>query len=97
MLLAILAVVFGPWMSLDATSYCQGSTTASGEHVYVGEVAMNTLPLGTRIVVSPAVFGRSRFRVEDRIGWGSQIDFYNPSCAAAVQFGRRTIRVRVVK
>lgn len=85
----------GPWVSLDATSYCQGTITASGSHVYVGEVASNMWPLGTVLQVSPPVFGLNRFRVMDRIGWGSQIDFYQPSCSAAVQFGRRTVRVRV--
>jgi hypothetical protein len=38
-----------------------------------------------------------RFVVLDRIGWGSSIDFYNPSCAAAIDFGRRVERVHVVK
>lgn len=84
------------WTTLDATSYCQGTITASGEHVYVGEVANNTYPLGTVIRVAPAVWGLTRFRVEDRIGHGSQIDFYTPSCNAAIQFGRRTEKVHVV-
>jgi hypothetical protein len=43
------------------------------------------------------VFGRRYFRVEDRIGWGSQIDFYDPSCSAAEWFGRRSERVTVLR
>jgi 3D (Asp-Asp-Asp) domain-containing protein len=82
-------------VSLGATSYCQGTVTASGQRPYVGEVANNMWPLGTRIVVSPPVWGLSRFVVEDRIGAYSQIDFYNPSCGAADDFGRRIERVRV--
>jgi hypothetical protein len=52
--------------------------------------------LGTRLEVSPSVYGRRFFRVEDRIGYGSQIDFYNPSCEAADVFGRRVERVTVL-
>jgi hypothetical protein len=83
-------------VSLDATSYCQGTVTASGQAPYIGEVANNMWPLGTRIEVSPAVFGRRYFRVEDRIGWGSSLDFFNPSCSAADEFGRRVERVTVL-
>jgi hypothetical protein len=83
-------------VSLDATSYCQGTVTASGEAPYVGEVANDVWSLGTRLEVSPRVFGRRFFRVEDRIGWGSQIDFYNSSCSAADVFGRRVERVAIL-
>jgi hypothetical protein len=83
------------WVALDTTSYCQGTVTASGRHVFLGEAANNTLPLGTRVRVRPRVFGRSRFIILDRIGWGSQMDFYNPSCSAAVSYGRRVEEVRV--
>jgi 3D (Asp-Asp-Asp) domain-containing protein len=57
---------------------------------------MTTEPLGTVITISPAAFGRSRFVVLDRIGSGSQLDIYNPSCRAAIDYGRRTERVRVL-
>jgi 3D (Asp-Asp-Asp) domain-containing protein len=92
-LIVTLGMSSGP--QLQATSYCQGTITASGEAPYVGEVANNMWPLGTRVEVSPAVFGRRFFHVEDRIGYGSQIDFYNPSCQRAIQFGRRIERVSV--
>lgn len=82
---------------LDATAYCQGTVTASGRAPFVGEVANNTWPLGTRLRVSPPVWGHTRFVVLDRIGWGSQIDFYTPSCSIALAFGRRVERVQVVK
>jgi hypothetical protein len=81
---------------LDSTAYCQGTTTASGQHVRLGEVAMAGVPFGTRIVVSPAVFGRTRFVVLDRYGYGTQLDFYNPSCSAAIDYGRRLEHVRIV-
>lgn len=94
MLLILLS--FHPWASLEATSYCQSGRTAAGVETYVGEVASNLYPLGTQIMVAPAVFGRTRFRVEDRIGWGSRLDFYTPSCEQAIVFGRRLERVRVI-
>jgi 3D (Asp-Asp-Asp) domain-containing protein len=84
-------------VALDASAYCQGDITASGRAPFVGEVAANIYPLGTRLVVSPAVWGRTRFVVEDRIGWGSSIDFYTPECPTAIEFGRRVERVQVVK
>jgi 3D (Asp-Asp-Asp) domain-containing protein len=84
-------------LTLEATSYCQGTVTASGEPPFIGEVANNTYPLGTRLSVSPPVWGRTRFVVEDRIGAFSQIDFYNSSCQAALDFGRRVERVHVIR
>jgi 3D (Asp-Asp-Asp) domain-containing protein len=84
-------------VAVNATSYCQSGLTASGRPTFLGEVAGNMWPLGTHLVVSPAVWGRTRFVVEDRIGSGSQLDFYNPSCQAAIDFGRRVERVQVVK
>ena len=57
--------------------------------MYLGEVANNFLPLGTRILLDRPVFGRRAFRVEDRIGWGSEMDFYNPSEAICLQYGRQ--------
>jgi 3D (Asp-Asp-Asp) domain-containing protein len=84
-------------LTLEATSYCQGTVTASGEPPFVGEVANNTYPLGTRLRVSPPVWGRTRFVVLDRIGSGSQIDFYTPSCAQAIDFGRRLEHVTVIR
>ena len=81
---------------LSSTAYCEAGRTASGEQTYLGEAANNMLPLGTRIEINPAAFGRTRFVVLDRIGSGSQLDLFNPSCAAAIQFGRRTERVTVI-
>ena len=88
-----------PWLTVDSTSYSpcsSGTITASGKHTYFGEVAMNTLPLGTRIEITPAAFGRSTFTVEDRIGSGSQLDIFQPSCAAAIAYGRETEHVRIL-
>jgi 3D (Asp-Asp-Asp) domain-containing protein len=95
LLFAILAATHA--VALSGTAYCQGTITASGQAPFVGEVANNMWPLGTHLVVSPAVWGRTRFVVEDRIGAGSQLDFYTPDCQTAIVFGRRVERVQVVK
>jgi 3D (Asp-Asp-Asp) domain-containing protein len=57
---------------------------------------MNTVPLGTRIEIRPAAFGRRYFTVNDRIGSGSELDIFTPNCQQAVNFGRRLERVRVL-
>lgn len=57
----------------------------------MGEVANNFLPLGARIRTDRPVFGRRNFKVEDRIGSGSELDFYGPSEAACISYGRRRI------
>lgn len=77
--------------TVSSTCYSQGSITASGGPVYLGEVANNFLPLGTRILLDHPVFGRREYRVEDRIGWGSELDIYNPSEAACDDYGRETL------
>ena len=82
---------------LDSTAYCQNGITASGQAPFVGEVAANLYPLGTRLRVSPPVWGRTRFVVLDRIGSGSQLDFYNSSCSTALTFGRRVEQVHVIR
>ena len=58
-------------------------------------VANNFLPLGTKITVTASPTSRRRFVVRDRIGWGTQLDFWVPSCAQAIAWGRRTVRLRV--
>lgn len=54
---------------------------------------MNTLPLGSPITVDPPVFGRRRWTVRDRIGWGTSLDLWAASCAVSRAFGRRLVRV----
>jgi len=82
-------------MRVTSTAYCLRGTMANGRGVHYGAVAMNILPLGKRIRVNRSPFGRHlRFRVEDRIGWGTQLDFWVPSCGMAYAWGRRTVRVR---
>lgn len=77
--------------TVSSTCYDQGSTTASGASVFLGEVANNFLPLGTHIRLDYPAFGRREFIVLDHIGWGSELDIYNPSYQACVEWGRREI------
>lgn len=75
----------------DATSYCLRGRMADGSYTRAGSAAHNGYPLGTRIRVSPPVFGMGQWTVRDRIGWGTSVDFWAPSCATSRAFGRRTV------
>lgn len=84
--------------TVDSTAYspCSaGQFMADGSHVRFGSVAMNALPLGTRITLRPGMYGRRRFTVRDRYGWGTQLDIWTPSCSDASRYGHRPQRVRV--
>jgi hypothetical protein len=72
-----------PARYLTSTAYCLRGRMANGQFVHAGAVAMNGVRLGTRIRVSRSPTGRLRFTVKDRIGWGTQLDFWVPSCAQA--------------
>jgi 3D (Asp-Asp-Asp) domain-containing protein len=73
-----------------------GAITAMGTRTHFGQVAQNGLRLGTWIELRHPVHGRRRFRVEDRIGAFSDLDFFLPRCADATSFGRRVVRFRVL-
>jgi 3D (Asp-Asp-Asp) domain-containing protein len=78
-----------------ATAYCLRGTMADGTYTRTGSLAHNGYRLGTRLWATPAVFGRHRWTVRDRIGWGSEADFWAPSCSQAISFGRRSISLTV--
>jgi 3D (Asp-Asp-Asp) domain-containing protein len=83
---------------VSSTCYAQSGTTASGEQTRPGIVAVlpGFLPLGARIKLDRPAFGRRLYRVEDHIGYGSELDIYNESEAACIDYGRREIGFRVV-
>lgn len=54
--------------------------------------AGNRWPLGTRLLVE----GIGVITVEDRIGWGSDLDIFRTSESECRQFGRRNLRVETV-
>lgn len=87
----------GQHYEVVSTCYSQGTTTASGAPVYLGEVANNFLAFGTRIRLEHPVFGRSVFTVEDRIGWGSELDIYNSSEASCSAYGRQEVGFWVLR
>lgn len=79
-----------------STSYCLTGIMADGTRVRAGSVAMNRHPLGTHIRLLGSSFqGRRRFTVRDRIGYGSDMDLWSPTCAGSFAWGRRTVRYRL--
>jgi 3D (Asp-Asp-Asp) domain-containing protein len=83
-----------------ATAYCTGSITASGIPVSKGIVAADpaVLPLGTRIRITRAAPYNGTYWVLDTGGAirKRRLDVYIPDCAAARQFGRRSVHVTVI-
>lgn len=92
MLLASAVLAFTPTTS---TAYCLHGTMADGTYTRAGSIAHNGYALGTRVTVWPSPTGQRRFVVRDRIGWGTQLDFWLPTCSAALAWGRRLVHVRV--
>jgi hypothetical protein len=92
-LIAVAAAI----VSLTSTAYCLSGTMADQTQTRAGSVAMNSVPLGTRVHPTRRVFGRKHFVVRDRIGWGTELDFWTPDCTKALRYGRRTITIRTVK
>jgi 3D (Asp-Asp-Asp) domain-containing protein len=82
------------WIMVIATSYCLTGAMADGSHTRMGSVANNQYPLGTKITIDPPFLGRRHFVVRDRIGYGSQLDLWAPSCGQSIRFGRHRIRMR---
>jgi 3D (Asp-Asp-Asp) domain-containing protein len=72
--------------------------TASGSHVHFGTIACNFLPFGTKVMF-PDYFGDKVFTVEDRTAkrFSNRADIWFPSRGEAIQFGKRTLRMVVVK
>jgi hypothetical protein len=83
--------------TVTTTAYCQSGRTASGAWTQPGIAAANFLRLGTRIRIWPAALGRTTFVILDRIGWGSSLDLWTGSCAAAIQYGRRLEHVTILR
>lgn len=83
-----------------ATAYCLRGKTASGSSVRRGIVAADRriLPLGTKINISAGSYSGT-YVVADTGGAikGRILDIWVPSCSEAMRFGRRTIKVSVVK
>jgi hypothetical protein len=82
----------------DSTAYCLQGRMADGSYTRFRSVASNRHPLGTRlrIVGHPSgPRGIRRVVVRDRIGWGSSLDFWTPSCGMAMGFGRKRVTYKL--
>lgn len=73
-------------------------TTASGTHVHDGTVAANFLPFGTHVTF-PDYSGDKVYTIEDRTNakYSSRADIWMVSREAALQFGKRRLRMVVVE
>lgn len=84
--------------SVGSTAYCLQGTMADGTYTRKRSVANNFLPLGSKIKTRTAGPGGLRiFYVRDRIGHGSQLDFWVPTCGSAYKWGRRSVRFTVLR
>jgi 3D (Asp-Asp-Asp) domain-containing protein len=88
-------------LPFTATAYCTGRTTSSGAPVAAGVVAADpkVLPIGTVIRITDAAPYNGTYRVLDtgpRVR-NRQVDLYIADCAAARRFGRRPVRVTIVR
>ncbi|MFQ3589729.1 MAG: 3D domain-containing protein [Chloracidobacterium sp.] len=83
-----------------ATAYSLKGRTASGEYVRPGIVAADprVLPLGSVVKVHAGQYS-GVYHVKDTGGRirGRHIDIYMPSTREAIRFGRRTVRVEVIR
>ena len=94
--MTLLAVALAFTASSTSYSPCSaGQTMSDGTRVRFGSVASNRHPLGTRITLSRPFMGWRKFTVRDRIGHGSSLDLWSPSCAYAVAYGRQTRTYRI--
>lgn len=84
-------------VTLTSTAYCLSGTMADSTQTRAGSVAMNSVPLGTKVRPTRRVFGRKHFVVRDRIGRGTELDFWTSDCSEALRYGRRKITIRAIK
>jgi len=82
--------------SASSTAYCDSGPTASGSGTYEGEVASNRHPIGTRLRITSGPQAGREVSVQDRIGSGSELDFYMGSCSAAARYGRQQVHYEVL-
>jgi 3D (Asp-Asp-Asp) domain-containing protein len=92
----------GTQLSFIATAYCKGQTTASGVAVRTGIAAADptVLPVGTVVrVETPSARHSGIWTVMDTgpAVQGRTIDLYVWSCYEALEFGRRPVRLTVLR
>jgi 3D (Asp-Asp-Asp) domain-containing protein len=86
---------------MKATAYAQKGTTASGDPTRRGIVAADphVLPLGTKVKVTGAGPYSGTYTVKDtgRKIKGRKVDVFMPSRREAKKFGKKDVKVQVVK
>lgn len=86
-------------LNFQATAYCLKGRTASGEHVRPGVIAADpkVLPLGTVVHLRAGSY-TGTYTVLDTGGRirGRIIDVYVPTYREAKQFGRRSVKIKVL-
>ena len=92
----------GTALRFDATAYCKGTTTATGTAVRTGMAAADPalLPLGSVIRVEAPLDQYSGVWTVMDTGpevKGREIDLYTWSCHDALAFGRRAVRVTILR
>jgi len=84
----------------QATAYCVTGITKSGVPVAPGHVAADprVIPLGSMIYVdSPTMSGIYQVLDTGRLIKGKIIDIYIPSYERCIEFGRRMVKVKVLR
>jgi len=88
-------------MKFVATAYCHGTTTAAGVGVRGGVIAADpqVLPLGTVIRLESAGPYNGTYTVLDTGPkvHGRRLDIFIRDCGEAVRFGRRDVRVSIIR
>jgi 3D (Asp-Asp-Asp) domain-containing protein len=87
-------------MRVRATAFCQHGTTKSGTRARTGIVAADpaVLPVGTVLqLLDSAYSGVYTVMDTGSAVKGRHIDIFIPDCAAAQEFGERSVRVRVIR
>ena len=92
----------GARLQFQATAYCKGETTASGVGVRTGIAAADPaiLPVGSVVRVetpNPRYSGVWTVMDTGPAVRGRTVDLYLWSCKEALQFGRRPIRLTVLR
>ncbi len=84
----------------QATAYCVAGITKSGVPVVPGHVAADpkVIPLGSMIYVdSPSMGGIYQVLDTGRLIKGKIIDIYIPSYERCMEFGRRMVKIKVLR
>jgi 3D (Asp-Asp-Asp) domain-containing protein len=92
----------GARLAFSATAYCKGDTTASGAAIHKGIAAADPdlLPVGSVVQIeSPSDRYNGIYTVLDTgpAVQGRQVDLYIWSCYEALEFGRQSIHLTVLR